>query len=456
MAQYAYAGRRNEFLVPVSREMVEHMAHLTEIAANNLGKYPSNTHMVAYMALRNMNNVITGQDGLVSSVFYGGLYKMLKTLTGSNKIAAGISDNLLSWGYGVGLGFRPGAAIRNILFAPVPVFTMLGGKPLREGISAYMELIKSGAKSPWSKYLDPVNTQFGRSFLDQQVPIYKFMSGGGTPTGPMAKLLRYGLWMQEASERVNRTVSFFAGINAGEDIVKQFAKHGDIHKLLLETPLRMMVEPEQKMLIKALAAGDKETFIKDFALGVVRLTQFAYGPIESFMAANTKVGKLAFFYGTWSSNMLHFIGRALGATVEDGAIRPLSPHAVKFIARWATATGIGYSTLSALGVNPNSTYSLGPQSYTGSPYLQVLLDWIQVARLPGKQSEQAKIQAMRRLQQVFTPFGAAIADGRKAVEDISNDKHWNAVSHIFVGTTPKEESELAKLGIRAHTRGWGM
>lgn len=444
--KYARSARRFEHLGPVSAQMVELITRLRA----EIGDSAQISHKwMALSVLTHLQNEITQQMGPTTTKIYQMVYTTLRHLGFTDKAAAEFPAALLQWGYFSGLGFRSGAAIRNMLYAPVPIYSMLGGKHLQEGARRMMELRSAGVHSQYARYMDKKWVDFGGLQFDPDRGIAGALTGSSR--SKMRKLMTAAMWMQAKTEEIGRTWAYMSGISSAEDVIARKAS-GISDELLIEhTPLKLLEEPERRKLLGILEQEGAEEFKKAYGAAVVRFTQYSYGPGQSFMAANNRLGKFLFFYGTWASNNAMMVGRIIrhGFT-KDGKITGLNILGSKPLLRYILATGAGWSALNALGINANSTFTFGPGAYTGSPYLQLATDAYQTLREPSNKKGRSIELFLRRLEKTMMPAGSALQDVTKGAEDLYEGHPYNALIHIIMGSYPTSESKLMNKGKAVH------
>lgn len=454
MVRYADTAVRMQELRPISRQIRGEVDHLNSLR-NAAGGFDDPNQLYAMETLRHINNMVTGNHGPTAANFYGGLYKFLSKLVGKD-VANAVTSNLTSWGIHVGLGFRPGSAIRNVMFAPVPVYSLLGGRHLRRGLAEMTAKMKGGGDPEFLKYVDLEQDTFFQSYYPEIVEMMragKLQQRGAIGDLP-EKYLKAALKMQEVTERFNRGFSFFAGVSAAKEYVAKYAANGlsdeMAQRMVNETALGVFSKAEQDYLIQALRRNPDE-FIQKFADSVIRFTQFSYGPFESFRAANNKLGKLAFFFGTWTMNQVSMIGSLTRrAWTADGRLAEMSPQSLKYMARYSLGILAGWEAMKLAGLNPTSTYQWGPAGYAGSPYLQFIWDSANWARTFGHEREQFGSKARYGFFKMLTPSGAFVSDVVKGYDDYDDGLIWNAAGHVIFGTTPLDEAKAAKEGRAVH------
>jgi len=454
VGQYAFATARQRHLkepILEARRMMDTIEREWEMAA---GRSVNNSRNIdLYVSKRLLSNIVnnaTGTDGPVTKAVYGGIYEMTRVLTGSNTAAQWMVDHLLQYGYFTAIGGRIGTALRNFIYAPFPVFATVGGKHLLEGVLAWRAAAKGGHE--WMEYASRAHQDFMPLFkrsdeaFSALVP-KKIAALEGSEKGLQIaeNVMNLSMIPLQRSEVAVRMISFFSGVSSGKDIVAAFKAHKNIPRLLDETPLQVLVPSEQKLLARLLLEGKEKEFISTYATRVVNFTQASYGPIESFMGANTKGGKLAFYFGNWAMHNLSMLRRIAKASLtRNGEFGHLSPNGAKFLMRYTLGVGAGVGVYSALGISPGSTFTYGPSGWVGSPMLAIGGDAWEVLRAGGSGRALAMNKLGTSLTRYLTPAGSALDDYRKGIADIA-EKDWSAgLTHIVFGTAPSKELKQSK------------
>jgi len=143
----------------------------------------------------------------------------------------------------------------------------------------------------------------------------------------------------------------------GRKAFREFRKHGDVDRLVLDADLATLPSETARNLISMAKEGvGEEAWIDQYVMAKQAETAMNYSRYVSAPFIDYAPGKVFFQYGTWSHNFLGTLWHQLAAPwrlASDGVISPMTAFRtqVMMYARWALMAEITYSLGAMVGVD---------------------------------------------------------------------------------------------------------
>ena len=434
---YAYSIAREKLIYP-------HMKNLDKLIINI--EHKSDKTLAELVALHIAKAY---KRGVLSG---SGIAGNLSSVAMAEAFFAGVSGHefdkyisaLMKFNYINFLGFRPLSAIKNLTQVPMVLYPIVGGRFLHEGMGLAREMSRDPNHYLW-KMLDPIQADWLGKFDDATLKVLSETGSKGAIDKKLTDIYRYSMAMMRKAEEFNRTVSFASGYKYGEDILRRAAKGESIEAIINDTPLAFFNPTVRGDLLTLLQEGKAEAFKIRFGAEIVKTTQWVYGAGESFSMANSRWGRVLFQFGTWPSNYIAYLRRLAFASGLDPTLAGgLTPFGRKAIARWAFAQGTGTALFAASGTDPSGLFFLQPASYTGGPWMQLLLDFTESVGSKGDVSRATKNRFLKNFMRLFTPFSQETRDLGKTYQFIANDQYGRALQSLAVRVKWEEQLKTEK------------
>jgi len=329
-------------------------------------------------------------------------------LTGT--VPSQIISHILTLTRGSTMAFRPGTALRNLLFqTPMTLGLWVGMKPLGEGAA---------------RMFKPEGIALAgelRLLTGETVPMQEYELRAGATQGSLASRMEYwtrktinlGMVPFSKGEYVTKSWAANTGYILAERYgLKFMAGEINLPTLLRKTGAIYMEKAYQQHFLRPLADAMVETdSVKATALfeqakleharNLMEDTHWIYRTGNSPLMFRSKIGKLFGQYGTWPLSYINWASKSI-STGDPVAT-------AQFLARYIAVTGALYVVgREVLGVDPGYWAGTGPFLFGGGPTTSVAAD-LSMILSQGYRGQVGK-QFLKHDILVFVPGAGAVRD----------------------------------------------
>ena len=401
VARYVYAARYYEIVRPLVTELNDRL----EEAYSIVGK--TRIDAMAIHWYKHLISQLSGMYGMSPNTLTAAITDVTQTALGKEITADKIINDVITYAYGTSLGGRLSAAVRNRTHPILLLFPFAGKEHTMRGMKMAHEYLRNPS-GDLAKYIDATFSTWSREAIEQTKELFTTLRGQKDSLA--ARYAEVMLTLMQKTETRNKAESFFTGVSIAENVLSRLRAGESVASVIESTPLQAMDEPVRAYLLKHASAALEDAsnvpnFYKRFGEAVVAHTAWLYGPMEMPGWTRGKLARLGLMYMTWPLNYVHYVIRGMRSLYRDGRF---TTYGKDFMKRFMGINAAGYAIFTALGINNDNMFFLGPAEYTGGPFIELAADAYDAARIHGDMRRPAFARFKTQLLRTLIPAGSGI------------------------------------------------